>query len=230
MHEPLPRILIVDDEPDICEILKYNLESEGYTVEVASSSEEALNLNLKKYNLFLLDVMMNGISGYRLADVLRKKHAITAPFIFITAKTSENDKLTGFSLGAEDFITKPFSVREVIARIRVALRRSGQQDSDPETEEEISVSGMVLNTRQKRLKVDGIQEDLTPIEFRLLEMLMRAPGKIFERDRFLSRIWNDVHVTDRTVDVHMARLRKKMGRYGDFLVSRKGYGYCLETE
>jgi two-component system, OmpR family, alkaline phosphatase synthesis response regulator PhoP len=228
MHEPLPQILIVDDEPDICEILKYNLESEGYIVDVTSSSEEALKLNLKKYNLFLLDVMMHGISGYRLADELRKKHAITAPFIFITAKTSENDKLTGFSLGAEDFITKPFSVREVIARIKVVLRRSGQQE--PEEEEEISVSGMVLNTRQKRLMVDGIQEDLTPIEFRLLEMLMRAPGKMFERDRFLSRIWNDVHVTDRTVDVHMARLRKKMGRYGEILISRKGYGYCLETE
>jgi two-component system, OmpR family, alkaline phosphatase synthesis response regulator PhoP len=228
MHEPLPQILIVDDEPDICEILKYNLESEGYIVDVTSSSEEALKLNLKKYNLFLLDVMMHGVSGYRLADELKKKHAITAPFIFITAKTSENDKLTGFSLGAEDFITKPFSVREVIARVKVVLRRSAQQE--PEIEEVIAVSGMVLNTRQKRLLVDGIHEDLTPIEFRLLEMLMKAPGKIFERDRFLSRIWNDVHVTDRTVDVHMARLRKKMGRYGDLLISRKGYGYCLETE
>jgi DNA-binding response OmpR family regulator len=182
------------------------------------------------YDLFLLDVMMKGMSGYRLADELRKKHGVTAPFIFITAKNSENDKLTGFSLGAEDFITKPFSVREVIARLKVVLRRSEKPETESGPDEEIAISGMVLNTRQKRLMVDGMREDLTPIEFGILEMLMKAPGKIFERDRFLTRIWNDVHVSDRTVDVHVARLRKKMGKYGNLLVSRKGYGYCLEIE
>lgn len=230
MSENVPRILIVDDEPDICEILKFNLQSEGYHVDVVFSGEEALHVQLKTYDLFLLDVMMKGISGYRLADELRKKHAIHAPFIFITAKNSENDKITGFSLGAEDFVTKPFSVREVIARVRVVLRRSEKPVPENEPVEEISVSGMVLNIRQKRLMIDGTREDLTPIEFGILEMLMKAPGQIFERDRFLSRIWNDVHVSDRTVDVHMARLRKKMGKYGSLLVSRKGYGYCLEIE
>ncbi len=230
MVDNVPKILIVDDEPDIGEILKFNLQSEGYHVDVVFSGEEALHAKLKTYDLFLLDVMMKGMSGYRLADELRKKYAVTAPFVFITAKNSENDKITGFSLGAEDFITKPFSVREVIARLRVILRRSERPVPENVPDEEIAISGIILNLRQKRLMIDGTREDLTPIEFGILEMLMKSPGQIFERDRFLSRIWNDVHVSDRTVDVHMARLRKKMGKYGNLLVSRKGYGYCLETE
>jgi two-component system, OmpR family, alkaline phosphatase synthesis response regulator PhoP len=223
------RILVVDDEEDICEILKFNLESEGYLVDVVSSAEDALKRKLDGYGLFLLDIMMKGMSGYRLADELRKKHGVSAPFLFITARTSENDKLTGFSLGADDFITKPFSVREVIARIKAVLRRSETTKAFGQANI-IEVSGITLDMEQKRMLVNGSREDLTPIEFQLLSMLMKSPGKVFNREQFLQRIWGEVNVTDRTVDVHITRLRKKLGVYGNLLIARKGYGYSFEYE
>jgi DNA-binding response OmpR family regulator len=223
-------ILVVDDEEDICEILKFNLESEGFQVDAVTSSEEALNKRLEKYQLFLLDVMMKGMSGYRLADEIRKRRKISAPFVFITAKNTENDKLTGFSVGADDYITKPFSIKEVVARIKAVIRRSDKNDNILDTPASIKVAGIELDIEQKRLIVDGIKEDLTPIEFQLLQILMKNPGRIFGREQFLDNIWRDVNVTDRTVDVHITRLRKKLGAYGSCLVTRKGYGYCFEIQ
>jgi DNA-binding response OmpR family regulator len=224
------RILIVDDEEDICEILKFNLESEGYAVDTVNSGEEALALKIDRYQLFLLDVMMKGMSGYKLADEIRKRKKITAPIIFITAKNSENDKLTGFSLGADDFITKPFSVKEIIARVKAVSRRAENRSDHDKPEDAIKVSGIELNLEKKRLTIDGHREDLTPIEFQLLYMLLKNPGRIFDRDQILDFIWRDVSVTERTVDVHVTRLRKKLGEYGKFLVTRKGYGYCFEMD
>jgi len=224
------RILIVDDEEDICEILKFNLESEGYAVDTVNSGEEALALKIDRYQLFLLDVMMKGMSGYKLADEIRKRKKITVPIIFITAKNSENDKLTGFSLGADDFITKPFSVKEIIARVKAVSRRTESRSDHEKPEDAIKVSGIELNLEKKRLTIDGQREDLTPIEFQLLYMLLKNPGRIFDRDQILDFIWRDVSVTERTVDVHVTRLRKKLGDYGKFLVTRKGYGYCFEMD
>jgi two-component system alkaline phosphatase synthesis response regulator PhoP len=224
------RILIVDDEEDICEILKFNLESEGFAVDTVNSGEEALALKIDRYQLFLLDVMMKGISGYKLADEIRKRKKITVPIIFITAKNSENDKLTGFSLGADDFITKPFSVKEIIARVKAVSRRAESRSDHEKAEEAIKVAGIELNLEKKRLTIDGHREDLTPIEFQLLYMLLKNPGRIFDRDQILDFIWRDVSVTERTVDVHVTRLRKKLGDYGKFLVTRKGYGYCFEMD
>jgi two-component system, OmpR family, alkaline phosphatase synthesis response regulator PhoP len=223
------RILIVDDEEDICEILKFNLESEGYIVDTVNSAEEALALKIEKYQLFLLDVMMKGMSGYKLADEIRKRKKIITPIIFITAKNSENDKLTGFSLGADDFITKPFSVKEIIARVKAVIRRAESRGSK-NPEDVIKVAGIELDLEKKRLRIDGQREDLTPIEFQLLYMLLKNPGRIFDRDQILDFIWRDVSVTERTVDVHVTRLRKKLGDYGKYLVTRKGYGYCFEMD
>jgi two-component system, OmpR family, alkaline phosphatase synthesis response regulator PhoP len=226
----LKQILVVDDEEDICEILKFNLESEGYQVDAVNSAEEALNIKLEKYQLFLLDVMMKGQSGYRLADEIRKRRKLSAPIFFITAKNTENDKLTGFSIGADDYITKPFSIREVVARVKAVLRRA---DLDAPTEVEavnITLSGLELDIEKKRLEVDGLKTDLTPIEFQLLMILLKNPGRIYGREQLLDAIWRDVNVTDRTVDVHITRLRKKLGTYGRYLMTRKGYGYCFEME
>jgi len=224
------RILIVDDEEDICEILKFNLESEGYMVDTVNSAEEALALKVDRYQLFLLDVMMKGMSGYKLADEIRKRKKINTPIIFITAKNSENDKLTGFSVGADDFITKPFSVKEIIARVKAVSRRAEIRRGSEKPEDSIQVAGIELDLEKKRLTIDGQREDLTPIEFQLLYMLLKNQGRIFDRDQILDFIWRDVSVTERTVDVHVTRLRKKLGDYGKYLVTRKGYGYCFEMD
>ncbi len=224
------RILIVDDEEDICEILKFNLESEGFIADTVNSAEEALTRKIERYQLFLLDVMMKGMSGYKLADEIRKRKKLTTPIIFITAKNSENDKLTGFSLGADDFITKPFSVKEIIARVKAVARRAESKSEHENPEDAIRIEGISLDLEKKRLTIDGQREDLTPIEFQLLYMLLKNPGRIFDRDQILDFIWKDVSVTERTVDVHVTRLRKKLGDYGKFLVTRKGYGYCFEMD
>jgi two-component system, OmpR family, alkaline phosphatase synthesis response regulator PhoP len=223
------RILIVDDEEDICEILKFNLESEGFIADTVNSAEEALALKVDRYQLFLLDVMMKGMSGYKLADEIRKRKKIITPIIFITAKNSENDKLTGFSIGADDFITKPFSVKEIIARVKAVIRRAENRGSKA-PDDVIKVAGIELDLEKKRVRIDGQREDLTPIEFQLLYMLLKNPGRIFDRDQILDFIWRDVSVTERTVDVHVTRLRKKLGDYGKYLVTRKGYGYCFEMD
>jgi two-component system, OmpR family, alkaline phosphatase synthesis response regulator PhoP len=224
------RILVVDDEEDICEILKFNLESEGYRVDALTSSEEALQKKLEQYQLFLLDIMMKGISGYRLADEIRKRKKINAPIIFITAKNTENDKLTGFTVGADDFITKPFSIKEVMARVKAVLRRAVVSSESFPATGSIMLSGIELDIEKKRLTIDGGKKDLTPIEFQLLYLLLKNPGRIFGREQFLDSIWGDIQVTDRTVDVHITRLRKKLGQYGRFLITRKGYGYCFEMD
>jgi len=224
------RILVVDDEEDICEIIKYNLESEGFSVDTVTSAEEALQKKLKKYQLFLLDIMMKGMSGYRLADEIRKRRQLNTPVIFISAKNNENDKLTGFSLGADDYITKPFSVKEIIARVKAVLRRTDSSDDTVSEIPSIKISGIELDINKKRLSVKGNKKDLTPIEFQLLHMLLKNPGKICSRDHILDIIWKDINVTDRTVDVHINRLRKKLGSYGKNLVTRKGYGYCFEID
>jgi two-component system, OmpR family, alkaline phosphatase synthesis response regulator PhoP len=223
-------ILVADDEEDICEILKFNLESEGYLVDVVTSSEEAIQKKLEQYQLFLLDIMMKGMSGYRLADEIRKRKKIEAPIIFISAKNTENDKLTGFTVGADDFITKPFSIKEVMARVKAVLRRVVVSSGSVPVTGSIILSGIELDIEKKRLTVDGEKKDLTPTEFQLLHLLLKNPGRIFGREQFLDSIWGDIQVTDRTVDVHITRLRKKLGQYGRFLITRKGYGYCFEID
>lgn len=225
------RILVVDDEEDLCEILKFNLENEGYEVDTAHSAEEALRTDLGNYHLILLDVMMGEISGFKMARMLKKeKKTADIPIIFITAKDTENDTMTGFNLGADDYISKPFSLREVIARVKAVLRRTAA-DSAGASARTIAYESLVIDAGRKKASVDGKETPLTKKEFEILSLLLQNKGRVFSREEILDRVWTDeVYVLDRTVDVNITRLRKKIGKYGKNIVTRLGYGYCFETE
>ena len=224
------RILVVDDEDDLCEILKFNLEMEGYKVDTANSAEEALKLDLTQYSLLLLDVMMGEISGFKMARMLKAdKDTANIPIIFITAKDTENDTITGFNLGADDYISKPFSLREVIMRVKAVLRRTANLQR--RESEELQYKGLVINVPQKKVTIDGEEVSLTKKEFEILLLLLQNAGRVFSREDILSKVWNDeVYVLDRTIDVNITRLRKKIGDYGNCIVTRLGYGYCFECE
>ena len=225
------RILAVDDEEDLCEILKFNLENEGYVVDTANSAEEALKLDISSYNLLLLDVMMGEISGFRMASILEKdKKTANIPIIFITAKDTENDTVTGFNLGADDYISKPFSLREVVARIKAVLRRTNQEETS-RIPEQLTYKSLVLDIVKKKVSIDGTEVPLTKKEFEILFLLLQNKGRVFSREDILGRIWSEeVYVLDRTIDVNITRLRKKIGIYGKCIVTRLGYGYCFEAE
>lgn len=222
------RILVVDDEESLCEILQFNLEVEGYEVDTAESAEQALGMNPERYSLILLDVMMGGMSGFRMAQLLRADPKTAhIPILFCTAKDSEDDKVAGLNLGADDYIAKPFSVREVLARVRSVLRRTAAKDSDDGS---LGFEGLQLELRGKRCTFDGKTAALTKKEFEILALLLAHRGVIFSREEILQRIWSDeVVVLARTVDVNITRLRRKIGRYGEYIVTRTGYGYGFET-
>ena len=198
------RILVVDDERDLCDILLFNLQTAGYQAEAAYSAEEALQHRPAGYDLLLLDVMI---------------------IIFLTAKDTEDDTLQGFSLGADDYVTKPFSVREVMARVKAVLNRK----SSPK-EDHLRFEGLVVNAANKTISIDGAPMALTRTEYELLHLLLSHRGQVFSRQQLLDNVWpQDVIVTERTVDVNMARLRKKLGCYAACLVSRTGFGYAFEV-
>lgn len=225
------RILVVDDEEDLCEILKFNLENEGYEVDTAYSAEEALKLNLSAYHLFLLDVMMGEISGFHLARMI-KLNAKTAhiPIIFITAKDTENDTIHGFNIGADDYISKPFSIREVLVRVKAVIRRTAHH-APKEQAERLVYKELVLDTIKKKVSISGMEIALTKKEFEILYLLLQNKGRVFSRETILEKVWQEeVYVLDRTIDVNITRLRKKIGAYGKCIVTRLGYGYCFETE
>ena len=225
------RILVVDDEEDLCEILKFNLENEGYEVDTANSAEEALKMNISSYHLLLLDVMMGEISGFKMANLLKKdKKTAQVPIIFITAKDTENDTVTGFNLGADDYISKPFSLREVIARVKAVLRRTATSDTE-KAPEQLCYQSLVIDITKKKVSIDGEEVPLTKKEFEILFLLLQNKGRVFSREDILSRIWSDeVYVLDRTIDVNITRLRKKIGTYGKRIDTRLGYGNSFETE
>ncbi len=226
------RILVVDDEEDLCEILKFNLENEGYEIDTANSAEEALKMDISSYDLLLLDVMMGEISGFKMANLLKKdRKTAHIPIIFITAKDTENDTITGFNLGADDYISKPFSLREVTARVKAVLRRTKQEEAPERQPEQIAYKSLVLDIGKKKVSIDGAEAPLTKKEFEILLLLLQNKGRVFSREDILHRIWSDeVYVLDRTIDVNITRLRKKIGAYGKCIVTRLGYGYCFEAE
>ena len=224
------RILIVDDEDTLCEVLKLNLENEGYDVDTAFSAEQALTFELKNYSLILLDIMMGEISGIKMAKML-KADVKTAdiPIIFCTARDAEDDMIMGLNLGADDYIVKPYTVRNVIARVKSVLRRTTTHrgSSIPaEKPNQLQVEGLVLDLEFKRCTVDGNEIKLAKKEFELLAYLISHRGKILSREQILSRVWSDeVVVLDRTIDVNITRVRSKIGAYGSYIVTRSGFGY-----
>lgn len=231
MDEKDSRILVVDDEQDLCEILKFNLEIEGYQVETANSAEEALEKDIASYNLLLLDVMMGGMSGFQLAKQL-KNSEVTAhiPIIFLTARDTENDTVTGFNLGADDYISKPFSIREVMVRVRAVLRRTASRLEGAEEPTVISYQGLLLNLNKKSVSLDGEDVPFTKTEFELLRLLLEERGRVFSRQELIDRVWpKDVLVLDRTVDVNITRMRKKIGKFAKCIVTRLGFGYYFDA-
>lgn len=249
-----PRILVVDDEAALCDALRLNLELEGYEVDTAYSAEEALAKDLGRYSLLLLDIMMGEISGLQLARIVKGSPALSAtPIIFLTARDGEDDMVGGLDIGADDYIAKPYSVRNVLARVKSVLRRAGQghpmaadpssggngspvatghQSAEPDAANgdtstgHLAFGGLIADRERKLCKVDGEEVRLPRKEFEILCLLLANPGRIFSREEFLQRIWpEDVIVVERVVDVNITRLRSKIGRYGKLIVTRSGYGY-----
>lgn len=220
------RILVVDDEETLCEVLKLNLENEGYDVDIALSAEDALKLDIRQYSLILLDIMMGEISGIRFAKMLKSDVGTAGiPIIFCTARDSEDDMVKGLNLGADDYITKPYTIRNVIARVKSVLRRtSGQKIADKHNR--LAVDGLILDMDLKTCSVGGNEVNLTKKEFELLAFLITNKGKICSRDQILANVWSDeVIVLDRTIDVNITRIRQKIGEYGACIITRAGFGY-----
>ena len=220
-------ILIVDDEADIREILQFNLENVGYEVDCAASAEEALEILSPEHDLILLDVMMEGMSGFKMAEVVRKEMESQVPIIFLTAKNAENDLLTGFSAGGDDYISKPFSIHEVIARVKAVLRRSTSAAVDPVPD--VIVSGKLrIDLSRKMVYAADQPVLLSKKEFEILCLLASHEGRVYSREDIINELWKDApYVLDRTVDVHIARIRGKLGAYKNYLTNRSGYGYCF---
>lgn len=221
------RILIVDDEAGIREILQFNLENAGFEVDCASSAEEALEILDNRHSLILLDVMMGGMSGFMMAEVLRKERDNQIPIIFLTAKSSENDLLTGFSSGGDDYISKPFSIQEVIVRVKAVLKRSAAVS---QTGNMLEVGAVKIDIQNKMVYVNGEAVVLSKKEFEILSLLASHPGQIYSRDDMITELWKDApYVLDRTVDVHIARIRSKLGTCKNYLTNRTGYGYVFNA-
>ena len=225
------RILVVDDEQDLCEILQYNLETEGYEVHTANSAEEALRLPLENYDLILLDVMMGQMSGFQMA-LKMKENPVTSqvPIIFITALEGEDSLVRGLNIGADDYMVKPLSLREVKARIKAVLRRSMKNEIQEKTASDCySFQVLCINREAKSASIDGQPLQLTKLEYEMLSLLLSNMGKAFSREEMLEHCWpKDAIVLDRTVDVNINRLRKKVGPYGKYIKTRVGFGYTFE--
>ena len=225
------KILVVDDEQDLCEILRFNLESEGYEVDTANSAEEALSILSPNHVLILLDVMMEDMSGFQMANKIRKELNSEVPIIFLTAKDTENDMLTGFNVGADDYITKPFSLKTVLARIKAVLKRTSKAiDAANDSIEIFTHNGLEINFETKKTFLNGQEVSLTKKEFMILRMLVKSPKRFFTREQILSQVWDDdTYVAERSVDVHIARLRKKIGNVGECIINRTGFGYSFDN-
>jgi DNA-binding response OmpR family regulator len=223
MYLMAEKILIVDDDKDICEILSFNLSNEGYETDCAYSAEEALQKFTPDYSLILLDVMMGDMSGYKCAEVLRRNGS-TVPIVFLTAKDTENDMLTGFSVGGDDYISKPFSLKEIAARIKAILRRTAGTKKD---DGKLTFGNVSIDLETKEVMIDQKAiPSLTKTEFEILSLLAAHPAKIFHRENIIDLLWKDaLYTTERTIDVHITRLRKKLGAYASLISSRPGYGY-----
>ena len=228
--EDIQKILVVDDERTLCDVLKLNLELEGYKVDVAYSAEEALRMPISSYSLVLLDVMMEEMTGLEFTSVIRADEKTkNIPIILCTAKDAENDIIDGFLCGADDYIKKPFSMKELVLRVKSVLRRSSK--SKKMDEQTIKYKTLELDIEKRECRIDGTDVSFTKKEFDILKMLLNTPDKIFSREEILDEVWDDdVYVVDRTIDVNINRLRKKMGVYGNNIITKQGYGYGFKKE
>ena len=223
------KILVVDDENDIREILQFNLENAGYTVETAASAEEALEKLGPEHGLILLDVMMGGMSGYKMAEHLRKEKGNDIPIIFLTARTGQDDLLTGFNAGGDDYITKPFSIQEVVVRVRAVMKRIPKME-EPLKEDVVNAGDLMIDLEKKIVFIKGEKVVFSKKEFEVLSLLATHPGQIFSREDLISELWKDApYVLERTVDVHIARIRSKLGECKNYLTNRSGYGYVFNA-
>ena len=235
------RILVVDDEEDICEILAFNLRNAGYDVDTVNSAEDALVKMKNDYDLLLLDIMMEGISGLKLAQLLREDYNNNTPIIFISALDTESDILNGFNKGGDDYIPKPFSIKQVLARVKAVLARCSANHSDETAkskeqhmaadERVYILNDLKVDFENKRVFIGGEEVVLTKKENEILILLTKNIAKIFSREEILKEVWKEEsYVLERTVDVHIARLRKKLGKYGEMIINRSGYGYCFNPQ
>ena len=234
------RILVVDDEEDLCEILQFNLEQAGYIADVAYSAEEVIEKKLYDYDLFMLDIMMGEISGFKLAMHLKKTDiCANTPIIFLTAKDTETDKLRGFSVGADDYISKPYSINEVMARVKAVLNRTARKnitfttDSGkavkPDQDEILEFEDLKLNLTQKNLFIKGVEIPLTKREFELLKLFLKCRNMVLSREQLAEEVWKEESfIQGRTIDVNITRLRKKIKPYDKNLITRQGYGYIFQ--
>lgn len=224
------KIMVVDDEPDIREILQFNLENAGYSVISAVSAETALEMCDQDIDLILLDVMMEGMSGFKMAEILRKEKKNQIPIIFLTARSAENDLLTGFSAGGDDYIAKPFSINEVLARVKAVLKRSNAPKPEKE-QQQIVLGKLRIDVVRKMVYVEDVAVVLPKKELEILTLLASHPGRIYSREEMINELWEDApYVLDRTVDVHIARIRSKLGVCKGYLTNRSGYGYSMNAE
>ncbi|MBQ2026008.1 MAG: response regulator transcription factor [Paludibacteraceae bacterium] len=221
------KILVVDDEETLCEVVQLNLENEGYTVDIANCAEQALEMDLAQYSLILLDIMMGEISGIKMAKMLKNDpKTANIPIIFCSAKDTDDDVVLGLNLGADDYITKPYTIRQLIARVKSVLRRTTATTQTPT----LSFEGLALDVEFKQCIIDGNEVKLPRKEYELLLLFLSHKGRIFSREEILQKVWPDeVVVLDRTIDVNITRLRQKLGEYGKYIVTRSGYGYGFKA-
>jgi len=225
-----PKILVVEDEPNQVELIEFNLNSEGYEVVVARDGEEALNLAEEENpDLILLDWMLPKVSGIEVCRQLRRsKMTREIPIVMLTARSEESDKIRGLDIGADDYITKPYSIKELLARVRAAMRRpSASVISD-----QLIVGKIAVDLQKHIVAIDGLQVNLGPTEYRLLVTLMQSPERVFSREQLLDHVWGiSANVDTRTVDVHVGRLRKviEVGANKNIIRTVRGFGYALKA-
>lgn len=228
------RILVIDDEEAVCEILKFNLKKEGYEVDCAYSAEEALDMDLSGYSLFMVDIMMDQLSGYDFAKRVRNvTETEFTPILFCSALSNEDSVVKGLNIGADDYVTKPFVIGEVLARVRAILRRSGQATHRmPAVNERADYESVVIfrtlriDRNDKTVYLDGEELPLTRTEYDILLFFLIHRNRIYSREEIINQVWgDDVVVTNRTIDTNITRLRKKIGQYSNNLVTRQGFGY-----
>ena len=231
------RILVIDDEESYCEILKYNLEKEGYEVDTADSAETALGYDLSIYQLMIVDIMMERLSGFDFAKRVRNNPSTeNVPIIFCSALNGEDETVMGLNIGADDYITKPFTIGEVIARVRAVLRRTHAQQhvtyNMPKThyEPDITYRTMRIDRNEKTCYINGLEISLSRKEFDLMLFFLVHRERIHSRDEIMNQVWGNVEVTYRAVDTNIARLRKKIAPYGDNIVTRLGFGYGFKSD